>query len=121
PIRSKNSTHIYLLPAQAGTHSPAARTLGTMDPGLRRDLGMGWSVPDSSRRRRVEGLDRRQRAVETLDLDQSKLAGRALCERRGAGIAGQHIRVAVDAKRRRGGWVFGVEPRPGRQLHDPGA
>src|SRR5271167_2258517 len=71
-------------------------------------------------RRRVECLDRRQRPLETLDLDQTELPGAALREAGGAGIARQNVRVAMHAERLLGGGVVGVVPGAGRQLHDTG-
>ena len=57
-------------------------------------------------------------AVETLDFDKAELAGAALREARGAGVAGQHVGIAVHAERHLGRRVLRVVPRAGRQLHD---
>src|SRR6266496_3384691 len=88
---------------------------------------IGYRSPMASRlrprgcrapRRRVEGLDGRHRAGEALDLDEGELAGAALREAGSAGVARQHVRVAVDAERLFGGRIFGVVPGAGRELDD---
>src|SRR5215467_9889213 len=66
--------------------------------------------------RRVVCRDRRQGAVEPLDLDKTELTGAALREPRGAGVARQHIRVAMRAERSFGGRLFPIVPHTGRQL-----
>jgi hypothetical protein len=43
-------------------------------------------------------FDGRQRAVESLRLDERELADTPLCKLGCAGISRQHVRIAVDAQ-----------------------
>src|SRR5215472_13368570 len=70
--------------------------------------------------RRVERLYRRQPAIVPLDLNRRELSGAALRQPRCAGIAGQHVGVAVYAHRVVGSRVLRVVPCAGRELNDAG-
>ena len=65
-------------------------------------------------------MDRRQVAIETLDLNRRQLPRAALCQRRGADVAGQDIWIAMNAERLLLLWISGVIPGAGRKLdHAP--
>ena len=69
--------------------------------------------------RRIVGLDRRQIAIETLDLDGGQLPGAALRQGRCTDVPRQDVRIAVHAKR---GFFFaigGIVPGAGWKLDDP--
>ncbi|GCC45367.1 hypothetical protein chiPu_0029458, partial [Chiloscyllium punctatum] len=70
--------------------------------------------------RRIERPDRRQIAVEALDLNRRQLPGAALREGGRADIARQHVGIAVNAERRLVLGVHRIVPGAGRQLHHAG-
>src|SRR5215469_1007670 len=82
-----------------------------------------WTLdacPARDASRWVERLYRRQPVIVPLDLDRRELSGAALRQTRCAGIAGQHIGVAVHAHRVVRGRVLRVVPCAGRELDDTG-
>src|SRR4029077_5293566 len=56
-----------------------------------------------------------------LNLDCAELSGAALCQARGADIAGHHVRVTVYTLRLHRVGILGIVPRAGRQLDDSGS
>src|SRR5215510_16482458 len=68
-------------------------------------------------RRRREGADRRRWLIPALDFDERGERARALRERRGADVEGEHVGIAVPLGF--AGRIRRVEPGAGRHHHHP--
>ena len=85
---------------------------------LSNDLPCSGHLVACDERRRAMRPNRRRLAVEAFDLDEHMLAGRTLGEPRGPTVGGEHVRVAVRARRAAGRAGRPGQPGAGRQVHD---